>query len=87
MYEAAILIESGYHKMMDKNIVVVANEGLRIERVTKRDQVTRGQVLERMARQWADEQKTVYADKIIYNNNELLIPQVLAVHDYLKVGK
>src|ERR1035437_4169776 len=41
LYEAAILFESVYYKDLDLNILVVADENLRIKRVMKRDNMTK----------------------------------------------
>lgn len=66
--EAAILFETGSYKRMDKNILVVAPEKIRLERVLKRDKVNKEEVLARMQKQWSDEQKIPLADFILYND-------------------
>lgn len=79
--EAAILFESGAYKQVDKTIVVAASEEIRIERVCKRDDVTHEDVLKRLNNQMKDGDRIKLADFVIENNeNELLIPQVLAIH-------
>lgn len=84
VYEAAILLESGHAKNMDKIIVVTACESLRIKRVMQRDGATKEMVLKRMENQWAESKKIEYADFIIDNNgSELMIPQVLKIHGVL----
>jgi dephospho-CoA kinase len=65
--EAAILIETGGYKEMDAVIVVVADQEQRIQRVMKRDKVSREQVLSRIKRQWSDEQRIEKSDYIIIN--------------------
>jgi dephospho-CoA kinase len=85
IYEAAILYESGHFKAMDKIIVVAAGEELRIKRVMQRDQVSREDVIKRMANQWPEEKKIALADFVIGNNEStLVIPQVLAIDQKLK---
>lgn len=80
--EAAILFESSSYKHCDKNIVVTAPLDMRIQRVTKRDQITREEVLYREARQFTEEKKIQLADYVIKNDeSELLIPQVLELHE------
>jgi len=75
--EAAILFESGGHKQMDKVVLVSAPEEMRIERVMKRDEVTKDQVIERMSNQWSDEQKRQLADfEIINDETHALIHQI-----------
>ena len=82
--EAAILIETGGYKVMDKMILVTAPSELKIQRVQKRDTLTRGEILARMNRQWSDERKKEFADFIIHNeNNSMVLEQVLDVHKSL----
>lgn len=79
--EAALLFESGSYKMCDQNVLVIAPEALKLDRVTKRDGVTADQVKLRMDKQFTDDQKIVLADHIIHNNEEIsLIDQVLSLH-------
>ncbi len=83
--EAAILIESGASAICDKIIVVNADVETRIDRVIKRDQVTRDQVLSRMQHQFTDKQRMEHADFVIYNNGkEMLLKQVKNIIDDLK---
>lgn len=82
--EAAILFESGAHKQVDKVIVVSAPLVLKVERVMKRDKVSKEDVLKRINNQMADEEKIKLADHVVYNDEqELLIPQVVAVYQQL----
>jgi dephospho-CoA kinase len=88
LYEAAILIETGFYRQLDKTIVVTAEKELRISRVMQRDNVSRQMVEQRMANQWDEQQKTAAADFIITNNeNDQLIPQVLKIHNTLTADK
>ncbi len=84
LYEAAIIFETGFYKNMDFNILVVAEQKLRLKRVAERDNSSEKQVLERMAKQWPDEKKINLANTLINNNNNLLIPQVLEIDRKLK---
>ncbi len=82
--EAAILIETGAYKELDKLILVVADEEIRIERVMQRDQVTREKVLERMRNQLSDAEKKKHADFILNNNGEeSVIKQVVSILNQL----
>jgi dephospho-CoA kinase len=65
--EAAILFESGVYKDCDYTILVTAPEDVRIERVIKRDNTTREDVLNRIRSQWSDEDKAKLADFVIKN--------------------
>jgi dephospho-CoA kinase len=71
--EAAILIESGAYKECDKLIVVMAPVELRIERVVKRDGLTKDQVMQRIANQMTDEERERYADFVIINDGILSV--------------
>lgn len=78
--EAAILVESGFYKEVDKVIMVIADKGLRVERTMKRDGATAAQVESRMAAQMSDIEREKYADFIIRNNeNELTLPQITSI--------
>ena len=66
--EAAILIESGAHKEMDKIIVVSCPESIRLERVLKRDGNSPGLVKKRMQNQLSETEKINHADFVVKNN-------------------
>lgn len=84
IYEAAIMIETGFYKQLDRVVMVMADKELRIGRVIQRDQVTRQMVEQRMARQWDQQRKASLADYLISNNDDdRLIPQVLELHHKL----
>jgi dephospho-CoA kinase len=79
--EAALLFEAGTNEGLDYIIGVTAPEELRIARVMARDQVTREEVLGRMQHQLNDTEKMRRCDFVIDNNEQsLVIPQVLALH-------
>ncbi|RZJ54602.1 MAG: dephospho-CoA kinase [Flavobacterium sp.] len=69
IYEAAILFESGRYKECDLIITVTAPEEVRIDRVLKRDNTTRDQVLSRMKMQWNDEKRISGSNFVINNEN------------------
>jgi len=82
LQESAILFEIGANKILDKMILVSAPLDLRIKRVMERDHSTMDEVNKRLGNQWKQEKKIELADFIIYNNEEnMLLPQVLAVHE------
>jgi len=68
--EAAILFETESNKYFDKVILVTAPEELRIERVMKRDEVSKQEVAARMDKQWGDSKKESLADFILVNNGK-----------------
>ena len=80
LQEAAIMYESGSYKMLDKTILVYADQEIRIERVMKRDKVDRIAVLARMDKQMPESEKLKLADFVMYNNGESLIDQVMKLH-------
>ena len=82
--EAAILFESKGHELMDKSILVVAPQTIRMERVLQRDKATKEEVLARMSKQLSDQEKIPLADFIILNDGKApLVPQILKIHDKL----
>ena len=68
--ESAILYESGAISLVDKAIVVTAPEEVRIQRVMKRDGITREKVMEWMGRQLPQEEVRKRADFEIINDGE-----------------
>lgn len=65
--ESAILYESGFDGAVDIVVAIMAPEELRIERVIKRDGVTKEQVEERMRHQLSDEERCNRAKYAIVN--------------------
>jgi dephospho-CoA kinase len=75
--ESAIIFEENLSKRMNRIILVVAPEDVRIDRVMKRDGISREAILDRINNQWPDTEKIPMADFIIYNDgNRSLIDQV-----------
>jgi dephospho-CoA kinase len=86
IYEAAILVESGYYRELDKLIVVHAPEDIRLQRVMLRDSASETEVRNRMRAQVSDEERLKVADFIIYNDgSRLVIPQVVEIDRILRV--
>jgi dephospho-CoA kinase len=81
--EAALLFESGSSVLLDKIIVVTAPEKMRVKRVLKRDpQRTEQDVIKIIRNQMDEKEKLKKADFIIQNNEtELVVPQVLKLHE------
>lgn len=87
IHEAAILIESGFYKMMDFTILVSAPEEMRIERVIMRNNLSRENVISRMAKQWPDSEKRKIANfELVNDNKNLLIPQIIEIDKKLKTN-
>jgi len=68
--EAAILFETGAYKLMDMNILVTAPVDLKVKRVMERDRSTMENVLNRMSKQWSDEEKKPLADFVLVNDEQ-----------------
>lgn len=82
--EAALMVESGGYKRMDKLISVFAPQEIRIQRVMQRDGSTKEQVLARLNKQLPEIEKIKVADFVINNDgNHSLIKQVYAIHQHL----
>jgi len=82
--EAAILFESGASNLVDRVATVYAPVEERIARVTRRNQLTRDQVLERIKNQMDDKTRMKMSDyKINNSENEMIIPVILKIHEDL----
>lgn len=82
--EAALLIESGSYESLDCLILVRAPEPLRIERVMRRDHVSRAEVIDRISKQMAEDEKQKFADFTILNDGvSPLLPQILHTHQQI----
>ena len=85
LYEAAILLESGYSVDFDRNILILADEKIRIERVMKRDSISEELVKERIKNQMPDSEKINLVDYVLENSNDkLLIPQIIALDKVIR---
>src|SRR5512144_1351372 len=60
--DAALMIESGGYKRFDKLIVVFCDRGDQIERLMRRNQISREDAERRVAAQMSSEEKLRYAD-------------------------
>ncbi len=85
--EAALIFESGSAEGLFKVIGVTAPLSLRIHRVMQRDGISKDQVEARMRNQIADTIKMRLCDFVIHNNNqEMVIPQVLAIDKAIRAA-
>jgi dephospho-CoA kinase len=82
--EAAIIFESGFRAEYDYIIHVSCPKETAINRVIKRDRIDGHSVLRRMQFQMDDSEKATLSDFVIRNDgSEMVIPQVLAIHNQL----
>lgn len=84
IHEAALIFEANVNDRLDYVIGVSSPEELRIKRTIERDQVSRGEVTKRISQQLDEATKIGKCDFVLINNEEqLLIPQVLELHQKL----
>ena len=84
--EAAILFETGAYTQFAATILVVAPLETRIQRVQKRDNLSREAVLKRIANQWADSEKMNLTPYVITNDGQPLLQQIEEVISKLKTN-
>jgi dephospho-CoA kinase len=65
VYDVPLLFEAGVHKRMDKTIVVTADRGTQIARLTKRNGFTRAEALRRIRAQMPLAKKVGMADYVL----------------------
>ena len=66
--DAALLIESGNYKKMDKVIVVNSDEKNRINRILARSELSRDEIADRIKNQMPSDEKVRYADFVLENS-------------------
>ena len=86
--EAALLFETKSYLQLDKNILVVAAEGIRIQRVVRRDlHRNESDIKAIIAKQMKDEEKVPLADYLIKNDGSMsIIKQVMEIYNTLVVA-
>jgi dephospho-CoA kinase len=65
VFDAALLIETGAHRRMDRVVVVATDRRTQLARLAARDGLTRAEALARIASQWPLRLKRRYADDVI----------------------
>lgn len=84
IHEAALIFEAKVSERLDQVIGVSSPIELRIKRAMERDKVGRDEVLKRMDQQLDEDLKLSKCDFVLINDEQqLLIPQVLDVHEKL----
>jgi len=69
--DAALLVETGDYREMDRLIVVTSTEAQQVERLRQRDGATREQALAILASQMGAEEKVKVADHVIRNEGSV----------------
>jgi dephospho-CoA kinase len=84
--DAALMIESGGYKRFDKLIVVFCDRQTQVERLMKRNQITREDAERRIAAQMSSDEKRKFADYEIDTTGtmEATRERVKAVYEILK---
>jgi dephospho-CoA kinase len=78
--ETALLFEAKVESQVDKILVVVADDALRINRVMNRDNLSKEQVEKKIKNQLSQEEKIKRSHFVIYNDeNQFLTTQVIAL--------
>jgi dephospho-CoA kinase len=84
IHEAALIFEAKVSERLDQVIGVSSPKELRIKRAMERDKVSRDEVLKRMDQQLDEDLKMSNCDFVLINDEQqLLIPQVLDLHEKL----
>ena len=84
IHEAALIFEAKVSERLDCVIGVSSPPELRIKRAMERDKVSRDEVLKRMEQQLDEDIKMSKSDYVLINDEQqLLIPQVLELHEKL----
>ena len=69
--DAALLVESGFHREFDRLVVVSSSTENQLQRLVQRDTLTREEALARIAAQWPTEAKVAIADYRLSNDGDL----------------
>jgi len=69
IYETALLFETGLYKKCDFIVLVIAPFEKRIDRIIKRDNLLKSEIIKRIKFQWSDRKKVNLSDYIINNDN------------------
>ena len=72
------MFESNAYVDLDMVVCVICPKEICLNRVIKRDMITKEDVLRRMKNQFSDSKKKKLSDYVILNDNkELLMPQII----------
>ena len=85
--ESALLFESGAYKELDKIILIVSDENLRVSRVLNRDKIRSKKEIKSIIDKQINEVEAIkYADIVIDNNHKkMLLPSVIREIEKLMV--
>ncbi len=83
--DAALLVETGYYKKMDRTVVVYATPEQQLERLSHRDNLSKEQALARIQCQIPLNEKRGYADYVIENTGSREHAELQARNVFLKL--
>lgn len=84
---AALMIEAGNYKRFKKIIVVHCNRELQIDRIMKREKITRREALQRIASQLTTREKKKHADYLVNTSGPFTQTRKQVVQIYEKLRK
>ena len=87
VFDVPLLFESGFDSMCDVTISVIAEKKARIERIMKRDGITKEAALSRIEAQMPDSFYVSKSDYVVYNDASIddLRTQIDKIIDLLEV--
>ena len=80
--EAAILFETNAFKNFDANILIYAPEDIKIQRISKRDKISKEKIKKKINSQWSDTKKKVLTRHHILNDG--ITPLLIQIEEVLK---
>ena len=84
LLDAALLFEVNWHTHVDKVVVVIAPEALRMHRIKQRDKRQEDEIKNIMATQMRAKEQAARADYVIYNNErDSVLAQTDDVHKHI----
>jgi dephospho-CoA kinase len=84
---AALMIEAGTYKRFQKIIVVFCNKEIQIERIMKREKVTRKEALQRWSAQLSSQEKKKYANYAVNTSGPFTETRKQVVQIYEKLRR
>jgi dephospho-CoA kinase len=86
--EAALIIEAKVYEKLDYTISIISPKELRIERVMKRDKISKNEIIKRIENQVDDDTRIKFSDFIIYNDDkQLILSQILEIIKQINVNR
>lgn len=82
--DAPTLIEANMIEMFDKIIAVTAEEDIKLNRICKRDEISKEQAIMRLSAQHENSFYEMYADFVILNNDENLENKVKIILEQIE---